>query len=139
MREDFILERVATIPESGCWIWLGATNTQGYGHLRLNQKCIKAHRLAYTIRFGEIPAGMFVLHKCDVRPCVNPVHLYLGDQTDNMRDMMVRGRCGAHKNSVVTDEMRARIFHYHHLITRQQIADKLGISRATVGRILKGV
>lgn len=72
-------------PNSGCWLWFKA-QTYGYGELFDGDKHIRAHRLSYEMFRGPIPAGMHVLHKCDVPQCVNPDHLFLGDQAANMQD-----------------------------------------------------
>lgn len=83
------------IPESGCWMWLGSTDDKGYGRYRTRVKTSLpklTHRLSWVFNFGEIPDGMKVCHKCDVRCCVNPNHLFLGTQKDNLRDMVRKGR-----------------------------------------------
>lgn len=64
----------------------------GYGYINMGGKNTRAHRVAYEFHKGPIPAGMFVCHTCDMPACVNPDHLYLGTQFDNMRDMHVRKR-----------------------------------------------
>jgi hypothetical protein len=80
-------------PNSGCWLWTGGTSGYGYGHFSLPVRgCRTAHRAAWTLYRGQIPAGLHVLHKCDVRCCVNPSHLFLGTHSDNMRDMVRKGR-----------------------------------------------
>lgn len=73
---------------TGCWFWLGFKNHLGYGVLGKD----RAHRVAYKLFNGPIPKGLSVLHRCDVRSCVNPEHLWLGTQTDNMRDCAIKGR-----------------------------------------------
>lgn len=78
-------------PNSGCWLWLGSTDKLGYGKVSV-QGHFLAHRLAYAETHGDIPEGLLVLHKCDVPSCVNPDHLYIGDDQDNMNDMAARGR-----------------------------------------------
>lgn len=84
-------ERCMPEPNSGCWLWLGSTDKLGYGKVSV-QGHFLAHRLAYAETHGDIPEGLLVLHKCDVPSCVNPDHLYIGDDQDNMNDMAARGR-----------------------------------------------
>jgi hypothetical protein len=81
----------------GCWEWAGSLNPQtGYGQLSNweggKRVLLTAHRTSYRAFRGEIPAGLHVLHTCDNRPCFNPAHLFLGTPTDNMRDMVEKGR-----------------------------------------------
>lgn len=79
--------------DNDCWIWTGAKTTSGYGQsMDDNQKTIMAHRLSYQLFKEPITDGLFVLHKCDVPLCVNPDHLFLGTQKDNMTDMTVKNR-----------------------------------------------
>lgn len=79
-------------PNSGCWLWVGQQHRQGYGCLMINGKFKLAHRVMYERFVGPIPDGMMVLHKCDIPSCVNPDHLFVGTQTDNMHDMCAKGR-----------------------------------------------
>lgn len=71
-----------------CWLFTGRIEKSGYGR----KGGVSAHRLSYQTFVGKIPKGKFVLHKCDVRNCINPNHLYLGTSKDNMRDCLERGR-----------------------------------------------
>lgn len=81
--------------ESGCWLFGGRTFGNKYGQVSLGGHLapnVQAHRYSYEIHKGEIPRGKYVCHTCDVRNCVNPDHLYLGDHEDNNRDRKERGR-----------------------------------------------
>jgi HNH endonuclease len=80
-------------PMSGCWLWTGALWTSGYGQMKIpwTRKNIGAHVASYLLHRGEIPLGLFVCHTCDLRPCVNPDHFFLGTQVDNMRDASRKG------------------------------------------------
>lgn len=80
----------------GCWLYEGTISFEGYGYVGrlLNgvRRQEQAHRHAWVLLGGTIPEDKCLLHRCDVRNCVNPTHLYLGDRIDNARDMMERGR-----------------------------------------------
>ena len=84
-------DRIAYEPMSGCWLWCYA-NTQGYGKIHDNGRPVRAHRYAWEKYRGPIPDGMWVLHKCDTPPCVNPDHLFLGTPQDNTQDALNKGR-----------------------------------------------
>jgi hypothetical protein len=81
-----------------CIEWAGGKNTCGYGMVWWQGRNQLAHRVAYTLARGPVPAGMFVLHECDNRPCVNPAHLSVGTQQQNVRDAYARGRCLVRRN-----------------------------------------
>lgn len=81
--------------ECGCWLWTGSKARCGYGTIGLGRRgdgTAYAHRVSYELHVGPIPGGMLALHKCDVRTCVNPAHLFLGTKRDNTQDMMRKGR-----------------------------------------------
>lgn len=87
-----LLKHVSPVPFSGCWIWTGFVKPNGYGTLTVNRKPAYAHRAAYAVFRGPIPDGMCVCHHCDVRSCINPDHLFLGTQKENLQDMDAKGR-----------------------------------------------
>lgn len=81
------------VDKSGeCWYWTASRDPKGYGTFGFEGKVHKAHRIAYTLAFGEIPAGAHILHSCDNPPCVNPGHLRPGTHTENMQDKVMHGR-----------------------------------------------
>lgn len=78
---------------NGCIEWIGATNTVGYGRIKLPGPIYRqAHRVAYELAKGPIPEGMNILHECDNRRCCNPDHLRTGTQAENVQDAMHKGR-----------------------------------------------
>ncbi len=83
---------VARVPECGCWLWMLTLSNAGYGLINIGQHTKSAHRVAWEAFWGLIPAGLCVLHRCDVRSCVNPAHLFLGTHSDNGKDMVQKGR-----------------------------------------------
>ena len=89
---DDIDSRSIPVPECGCFIWTGVQSSRGYGQLKHRGKSYSAHRVSWIASNGEIPPGMCVMHKCDTPMCVNPAHLKLGTQADNMADRDAKGR-----------------------------------------------
>ena len=89
---EYLEARITRIPESGCWIWNMRSSVRDYGVAHYKGKSPLAHRLSWTAYFGAIPAGLMVLHKCDIPSCINPDHLYIGTQVENHTDMLARDR-----------------------------------------------
>lgn len=93
-----------TITEAGCWEWTGVRNRDGYGSFWTGERfpgrdgkrggpvMVLAHRWSHERFVSEIPSGLYVLHTCDTPCCVNPEHLFLGTQADNVRDCAAKGR-----------------------------------------------
>lgn len=81
----------------GCWLWTASTDSNGYGQSFIGRldgrvRLEHAHRVAWRLTFGDIPDGLNVLHRCDVPRCVNPAHLFLGTDRDNIQDAIGKGR-----------------------------------------------
>lgn len=92
------------VDKSGaCWRWTAGKTAAGYGSLAWHGKTALAHRLAWEFTMGPIPIGLYVCHRCDVCDCVNPAHLFLGTQRDNLQDMVRKGR---HRGPKPSDHLR---------------------------------
>lgn len=129
-----------------CWPWHGATNTAGYGAIYENHRMVRAHRRAWENANGQIPQGLFVLHRCDNPPCCNPAHLFLGTQADNMRDMFAKGRCPPAlgerngKSKLTAEQVREIKRTYKgRRGERQEICARYGIHGNTLQAIMAGV
>lgn len=84
-------------PNSGCWLWLGSADKNGYGKIYVDGQSRLAHRISYALHCHEIPDGAHICHKCDTPSCVNPNHLFLGDHRSNMADKKRKGRASSLK------------------------------------------
>ena len=129
----------------GCWIWAGIMNSNGYGRFSWKNKHRLAHRFSYGLFYGDIPTGRCVCHTCDNRRCVNPDHLWLGTQSENLKDASQKGRmyrpntCGARNgNTTLTERDVLAIREMHQAGQRQfRIAQLFSVSPSTVSNIIK--
>lgn len=92
-----------------CWLWGAARLPNGYGKLNRSGKMWLAHRYAYSLMIGTIPSGLHVCHHCDNRLCVNPTHLFVGSRSDNIQDMLRKGRGGGSVGSRFSDKNVAEV------------------------------
>jgi hypothetical protein len=121
-----------------CWLWRGGTFTDGYGNYWYRGKGHLAHRIAYAIANGSAPYGLLVCHSCDTKLCVNPHHLFVGRQRDNVHDMELKGRRGLRKSQFTqaqVDEMctlRSRGWTY------TSIGARYGVTKSTANRLING-
>lgn len=146
--------RVDRSDPDGCWLWLGAKRSdKGYGGVWDGERWTHSHRFAYTLTYGPITDGLWVLHKCDNPPCCRPDHLFLGTQLDNIHDMLDKGRYRsgpalhpermpkgeAHGQAKATaDTVRAiRERYAAGGITHKELGREYGLSRLTVGDIIR--
>ncbi len=129
----------------GCWLWMGARLNAGYGICELFGKTTTTHRAAWMLFKGEIPAAKHVLHRCDVRNCVNPEHLFLGTNLDNMQDKVNKGRHVAGRifgeqnpHSSLNADTVAEIHRLAEKLRQKEIANIIGCHPATISRIVRG-
>ncbi len=134
-----------------CWEWTGRRIPKGYGQIGRRY----THRLSYTMAFGDIPDGLWVLHRCDNPPCLRPDHLFLGTNTDNQRDSAAKGRNGrwTHPERTVrgarchTAKLTSQQVHdvrrrfrpgRGHPDNMARLADEYGVSRSSIYAIVHG-
>jgi hypothetical protein len=128
-----------------CWLWKGRRTKFGYGFFWEGKKDVYAHRFSWSRYNGEIPKGLFILHRCDNPPCVKPGHLSIGTPLDNVKDCWskVRGRLDFKKGtehylakldpSAVIDIKTNYIFRK---VTQKHFASKYGVSSVTIHHVL---
>lgn len=120
----------------GCWEWTGYCSKVGHGQFQTLEKVDYAHRYSWVLHNGEIPDGLCVLHKCDNPSCVNPEHLFLGTQQDNIIDMYKKERSGRTKMNKEQVEM-IRSEYSPHKNTQSMLAEKYGVEVYVIGRIVR--
>jgi hypothetical protein len=130
--------------EKSCWEWTAGKDSFGYGRILFNGKNTHAHRVSWVIHNGNIEKGMCVLHKCDNPGCVNPQHLFLGDRTDNHRDMMTKGRfaknkCEKNGRSKLTKDLAKKIRQEYRdtNIFQWQLGKKYGVSQPVISKVVR--
>lgn len=148
---DRVLKKIVKIPFSGCWIFMGAINTFGYGIVGTGGRGKpndRAHRITYRHFCGDIPSGMFVCHRCDVPCCCNPDHLFLGTNKDNVKDMISKGRNSlpprnphvvgsVHPGSKLTEDQVIQIrAAYRNGIKQKDLAQQYGVVHQTISKVV---
>ena len=157
--ENRFFTRFIMDKETGCWNWNGTVSNDGYGKIAgiLNGKRyvpkgaqMLAHRVSWIIHRGDIPDGegfhgTVIMHKCDNRLCVNPEHLMLGTQADNVADMISKGRKRSntpkgvlHWNASIKDTAAIELIRSTKRNTKA-LAEKYKVSICTIKRIRRGV
>lgn len=135
-------EKVDVRAHGECWPWLASTKQGGYGKIADEDGRIQlAHRVAYRLVVGDIPSGRVVCHRCDNPGCVNPHHLFLGTQADNLRDMRIKRRDNPprgsrHPKTKLDEALVARV--RADARSHRRIARDYGIGKSTVGMIKAG-
>lgn len=121
--------------EDGCLIWTGGKNRNGYGYVSYEGKYWQTHRLAYLFAYGDFDLTLHVLHTCDNPPCCNWQHLFLGTNTDNVRDSYNKGRRGK-----ITKEQATEIrLKFKQGIRQKALAQEYGLTWRYVGEICRGL
>jgi hypothetical protein len=135
------LAKVSPEPTCGCWLWKGFDRS-GYGCIFIGEKYALAHRVAWTLFRGEIPAGMQVCHRCDVRACVNPDHLFLGTPAENSADMKRKGRSSAGEKNGNAKLDASQVRTIKALLAEGEeigaVAARFGVTRSAVKGIRSG-
>lgn len=132
-----------------CWNWTAARFHHGYGCFGVKQsngkfKIKYAHRVSYELCIGKIPPGMNVLHSCDNRGCVNPAHLFIGTQADNVADAVQKGRMRtkprygeSNPYAKLTEGAVRAIREVGRSVSQQQLAERYGVSQTLIGHVLR--
>jgi hypothetical protein len=118
----------------GCWLWMGSKNVDGYGAFwgGMERKTVRAHAFAWELEHGPVPEGMVLMHSCDERACVNPVHLRVGTPAQNAEDRDRKGRAGDPRTWLPPEQLealRAALKAGEPVIA---LARKFGVSRTNV-------
>lgn len=137
-------EKVDKNAPNGCWVWGGCKWWNGYGVYYAAPKTrVKAHRYSWELHFGPIPDGLVVCHSCDNPSCVNPSHLWLGQQHQNVADRDRKGRHrplrGQDNGKSKLSKMDARIIKSHTgVLSQRYLARVFGVAQSTIGRTQRG-
>lgn len=128
---------------TGCWLWTGALASDGrYGCCSYNDQTIRVHRLVYELVYGPIPEGLLVLHRCDHPLCVNPKHLFLGTDQDNVADKVAKrrqakGEACNHPHRVLTESAVRNMRALRQAgIMIKDLAKQFGCSKMTVLQVV---
>ncbi len=143
---DRIWKHINKKSDIECWEWMGVKDKNGYGRIRINKKMYSSHRIIYELICGPIPESICVCHSCDNPSCCNPNHLFLGSQSDNIKDMIIKGRWrkannfkelnGAHK---LTQQQvnKIRNLYSTSLYTYKELAIKFKMCKESIGHIIR--
>lgn len=137
--KDRLLFHSKYISDTGCREWIGSVHqATGYGNITINGSTVSTHRASWETANGPIPSGMHILHKCDNPSCINPEHLFLGTNAQNVADMDTKGRRVAHKGekhprAKLTDDLVSKIRVDPR--THRVIAKELGVGPSIIGLV----
>lgn len=120
-----------------CWEWQGELDRYGYGKFRVGKIIAKAHRYSFELHYGDFDKSLHVLHNCDNPKCVNPTHLFLGSNKDNVADKISKGRQKFKLHRLTQLEKDLVLKDLKESVTTKQIAERFEISIQTVKRLSK--
>lgn len=136
----------------GCWLWLRGTFDNGYGQFRVGPRKMRTHRVSYLLSCGQIPAGLRVCHTCDTPLCVNPDHLWLGTDADNVHDCQAKGRGRSAAPAEISARTRGELNHFSILSEKdvrtirrlhgpgksyKALASEFGVASSTIAAIIR--
>lgn len=145
--EERFWTRINKDGANGCWLWTGAKNDRGYGHLCLNRRFLYTHRIAYELLVRKLGPKEWCLHKCDTPLCANPDHLFIGDHAANMADKIAKGRvlwgegCPRRKLSRAQAEQVLREYRHdpaHQWSNAKELAARYGVKTGAITSIVAG-
>lgn len=139
--EERFLEKV--IKTDTCWLWIGNKNIFGYGVFFKDGKNRRAHRISYELYKGQIPDNLLVCHKCDVRNCVNPDHLFLGTAQENIQDAYAKGKfkdhCGekSHYHKLDANKVKLiRELYIPNVFPMSKLAEMFSVNHTSIHNII---
>lgn len=153
--KELLAKKSKHVHATGCIEWTGFRTKRGYGVIGVNNRVIRAHRIAYEIAFGPIPRGLCVCHSCDNRACINPEHLFVATHAENMKDMADKGRAN-NAPAILAARGKHKLGENHHATkvtanvvtlmrdmkrggnTLREVSARFGVPMATVQSIVTG-
>lgn len=127
-------------PMSGCWLWIGPVDGRGYAKFIYRHRAYIASRVSAMVHGMTLPLGKVVCHRCDNRLCVNPDHLFVGTQKQNMDDMRAKGRAAVGERMPTAKLTAAKVRGIRFLASlgRKQnvMAEQYGVSKMTISRVV---
>jgi hypothetical protein len=142
-RISVFLDNILKIQDTGCWEWQGSYKS-GYGFFGINGKEVATHRFSYELYNGPINDGLECCHSCDNSMCCNPEHLFLGTHSDNMQDMVSKGRANKnkgerhHKSSITESDVKNILVLLSSGVSMKKIHEELNISYRIIQRVCSG-
>lgn len=135
------IKKYTVVDDNNCWIWQGSKHRQGYGNLNYKRIPSLAHRVSWMVHKGDIPEGVKVCHKCDITSCVNPDHLFLGTQKENVSDAIQKGKysnrlIGKRRNKLNHEQVQEIKKLHCDGINRKDLEIKFSVSKTCIAKIL---